>query len=211
MRVDSLDLERDDGGAPRGRGEGANTGQRRERREGTIEQRGLVGDDALGPEGREVLEGGAEAADARHIGRAGLELVGQLAVAHPRLGHRQYHVAAPLPGRHRLEQRLASVEHADARRAEGLVPREGVEVLVVVFVTAASVQDRDALPRLLREAKEKSSRLAAVLVAGAYVGKIVDQASSETGLRVDVVKRSDGAKGFVVLPKRWVVERSLGG
>jgi putative transposase len=82
--------------------------------------------------------------------------------------------------------------------------------LVVVFVTAASVQDRDALPRLLREAKEKSSRLEAVLVDGAYVGKVVDQASSETGLRVEVVKRSDGAKGFVVLPKRWVVERSLG-
>jgi putative transposase len=82
--------------------------------------------------------------------------------------------------------------------------------LVVVFVTAASVQDRDALPRLLREAKEKSSRLEAVLVDGAYVGKVVDKASAETGIRVDVVKRSDGAKGFVVLPKRWVVERSLG-
>lgn len=82
--------------------------------------------------------------------------------------------------------------------------------LVVVFVTAASVQDRDALPRLLREAKEKSSRLETVLVDGAYVGKAVDKASLETGLRVEVVKRSDGAKGFVVLPKRWVVERSLG-
>jgi putative transposase len=63
---------------------------------------------------------------------------------------------------------------------------------------------------LLREAKEKSSRLEATLVDGAYVGKVVDKASSDTGLRVEVVKRSDGAKGFVVLPKRWVVERSLG-
>ena len=82
--------------------------------------------------------------------------------------------------------------------------------LVVVFVTAASVQDRDALPRLLREAKTKSSRLEAVLVDGAYVGHVVDDAAKTTGIRVDVVKRSEGQKGFVVLPKRWIVERSFG-
>jgi putative transposase len=80
----------------------------------------------------------------------------------------------------------------------------------VVFVTAASVQDRDALPRLRREAKEKSSQLEAVLVDGVCVGKVVDNASSETGIRVEVVKRNGGAKGFVVVPKRWVVERSIG-
>ena len=44
--------------------------------------------------------------------------------------HRQDHVAAALPGRHRRQQRLAPVEHADAGRAVDLVAGEGIEVAV---------------------------------------------------------------------------------
>ena len=82
-------------------------------------------------------------------------------------------------------------------------------LLIVVFVTAASVQDRDAVPRLLNEAKAASSRLTNVLVDGAYTGDVVRNASSDTGVGVEMVKRSD-IKGFVVIPKRWIVERSFG-
>jgi len=82
-------------------------------------------------------------------------------------------------------------------------------LLVVVFVTAANVQDRDAVPRLLMEAKATSSRLANVLVDGAYTGDVVANASKETGIDVTMVKRPD-IKGFVVVPKRWIVERSFG-
>ena len=82
-------------------------------------------------------------------------------------------------------------------------------LLVVVVVTVASVQDRDAVPALLRAGKEMSDRLVNVLVDGAYSGDVVDRASSQTGVNVTMVKRPD-VKGFVVVPKRWIVERSFG-
>jgi putative transposase len=82
-------------------------------------------------------------------------------------------------------------------------------LLVVVCVTVASVQDRDAVPTLLRAAKEVSGRLVNVLVDGAYTGQVVADAAAQTGVSVTMVKRPD-IKGFVVVPKRWIVERSFG-
>lgn len=82
-------------------------------------------------------------------------------------------------------------------------------LLVAVVVTVASVQDRDAVPTLLRAGKEESARLVNVLVDSAYTGDVIRKASSETGVNVTIVKRPD-VKGFVVVPKRWIVERSFG-
>lgn len=83
-------------------------------------------------------------------------------------------------------------------------------LLLAVFVTAASTQDRDAFPDVLRIAHTQSSRLALALVDGAYTGDPVAAASRETGIPVEVVSRPEGTKGFHVLEKRWIVERSLG-
>lgn len=82
-------------------------------------------------------------------------------------------------------------------------------LLVVVLVTAANVQDRDAVPALLREAKSSSTRLVNTLVDGAYTGEVIARTSRETGIQVTMVKRPD-IKGFVVVPKRWIVERTFG-
>jgi len=82
-------------------------------------------------------------------------------------------------------------------------------LLVAVTVTAANVQDRDAVPDLLRAGKELSPRLENVLVDGAYNGAVVEEAQADTGVKVTMVKRPD-VKGFVVVPKRWVVERTFG-
>ena len=82
-------------------------------------------------------------------------------------------------------------------------------LLVALHVTAASVQDRDAVPTLLRAGKAEAGRLTNVLVDSAYNGKVIDEASSESGVAVTVVKRPD-IKGFVVVPKRWIVERCFG-
>ena len=82
-------------------------------------------------------------------------------------------------------------------------------LLVVVLVTAASVQDRDAVPYLLREAKAAASRLENVLVDGAYTGTVVADASERSHVVVTMVKRPD-IRGFVVVPKRWIVERTFG-
>jgi putative transposase len=46
-------------------------------------------------------------------------------------------------------------------------------------------------------------------VDGAYTGDVVEEASKHTGIDVTMVKRPD-IKGFVVVPKRWIVERSFG-
>lgn len=64
-------------------------------------------------------------------------------------------------------------------------------------------------PSVLREAKTTAPRLQKVLVDGAYTGEAVDRASNDTEVDVALVKRSD-VRGFVVLPKRWIVERSFG-
>ncbi|WP_327096070.1 transposase [Nocardia vinacea] len=44
---------------------------------------------------------------------------------------------------------------------------------------------------------------------GAYSGKLVDWARQQLALTLEIVKRSDDTTGFVVLPRRWVVERTL--
>jgi putative transposase len=82
-------------------------------------------------------------------------------------------------------------------------------LLVTVLVTVASVQDRDAMPALLNSGKAVAKRLANVLVDGAYTGDVVGEASAATGVNVTMVRRPD-IKGFVVVPKRWIVERSFG-
>ena len=82
-------------------------------------------------------------------------------------------------------------------------------LLVAMVVTVASVQDRDAVPTLLRAGKAVASRLENVLVDSAYTGQVIAASAKETGIAVTIVRRPD-IKGFVVVPKRWIVERSFG-
>jgi putative transposase len=82
-------------------------------------------------------------------------------------------------------------------------------LLVAVTITTANVQDRDATPALLRAGRAESERLQNVLVDSAYTGEVVRRASVETAVGVEIVRRPD-VKRFVVVPKRWIVERSFG-
>jgi transposase len=79
-------------------------------------------------------------------------------------------------------------------------------------VTPADVQDRAALPALLKAVARKSPWVQLAFVDGGYAGDETQRAAFEASrIRVSVVKRSDrSVKGFVVLPKRWIVERTLG-
>ena len=83
-------------------------------------------------------------------------------------------------------------------------------LLLVVMVTAASVQDRDGAFRLLSLLRERFSTIRLVWADGGYAGRLVTWAAKVIRLSVIIVKRSDDAKGFAVLPRRWVVERTLG-
>ena len=83
-------------------------------------------------------------------------------------------------------------------------------LLLVSWMSTADVQDRDATQAVLPMAAQQHPTLKKVWVDGAYTGKQVDKVAKESGIVLEVVKRSDQAKGFVLLPKRWIVERTFG-
>jgi transposase len=82
-------------------------------------------------------------------------------------------------------------------------------LLLCVLVTAACVQDRDAARPLLAQLATSFRRVGLVWADGGYAGKLVDWAHTSLQIVLQIVKRSDTATGFVVLPRRWVVERTL--
>jgi putative transposase len=90
-----------------------------------------------------------------------------------------------------------------------LVDTEGL--VLHAIVTAADVQDRDGGAWLLATLFGLYPFLLKLYADGGYQGpefrKSVKAVLSQ--VQVEIVKRSDQAKGFVVLPKRWVVERTL--
>jgi transposase len=79
-------------------------------------------------------------------------------------------------------------------------------------ITPANIQDRDALAPLLREVHRKSPWVKMSFVDSGYQGDEAQRAAFEASrISITVVKRTDTQiKGFIVLPKRWVVERTLG-
>src|SRR6185312_13294235 len=81
--------------------------------------------------------------------------------------------------------------------------------LLCVLVTAACVQDRDGARPLLDLLAAACRRVRLVWADGGYAGKLLDWARDGLKIVVQIVKRSDDTKGFVVLPRRWVVERTL--
>lgn len=87
---------------------------------------------------------------------------------------------------------------------------DSLGLLLVVVVTAASIQDRDAAFRLLGAVRERFSTISLVWADGGYAGRLVDWAKSLLALTVQIVKRTDDIAGFKVLPRRWVVERTFG-
>ncbi len=82
-------------------------------------------------------------------------------------------------------------------------------LLLVVLVTAASVQDRDGGLRVLDRAKMAMPSLALVFADGGYAGRLVAWARQIPRIVLDIVRKPEGQHGFAVLPRRWVVERTL--
>lgn len=84
-------------------------------------------------------------------------------------------------------------------------------LLIVAVVHSAAVQDYDGAALVFERAKAWSrvSRLKLIWADGMYDKACVHQAAASHGWNVQVVKRSDDAKGFEVLPRRWVVERTF--
>ncbi|TDT97337.1 transposase [Streptomyces sp. 846.5] len=83
-------------------------------------------------------------------------------------------------------------------------------LLLAVLVTAADVGDRTAAMPLLRDVRARFHRLTLLWADGGYTGVLVAWARDRLKLTLEIVKRTDDVKGFKVLPRRWVVERTLG-
>jgi putative transposase len=81
-----------------------------------------------------------------------------------------------------------------------------------VVVTAASVQDRDGATQLLTPLCTKFSRLRLIWADQAYAGDLMAwlwALRPWRKIRLAIVKRPEGIKGFLLLPKRWIVERTF--
>lgn len=83
-------------------------------------------------------------------------------------------------------------------------------LLLAVVVTAANIQDRDGAHRLLVALRARFSTVSHIWVDGGYAGRLVVWARKVLSLTLEVVKRTDKTAGFLVLPRRWVVERTFG-
>ena len=84
-----------------------------------------------------------------------------------------------------------------------------IGLLLTVLVTAASVQDRDAARPLLWNLRKAFPSVKLAWADGIYAGKLVTWATTALKLTVQIVKRPDDLHTFQVLPRRWVVERTL--
>jgi putative transposase len=82
--------------------------------------------------------------------------------------------------------------------------------LIFVLVHGANIQDRDGAPDLLKAIRFRCPWLRHVFADGGYAGdKLKDAMRGHGRWTIEIVKRSDAARGFVVLPRRWVVERTF--
>jgi transposase len=87
-------------------------------------------------------------------------------------------------------------------------------LVLVAAVTAASVQDRPGGRAVLAQLAAAFPSVGLVWADGGYANSIdaglVGWARQDLGLTLEIVRRSDDVKGFTVLPRRWVVERTFG-
>jgi putative transposase len=97
------------------------------------------------------------------------------------------------------------------RKRHILVDTLGLVLAVVVH--AANIPDCQGAKLVLARLKHKFSRLRLLWADSAYAGHLIQWVRGLRGrrkLRLEVVKRTDTIPGFVVQPKRWIVERTFG-
>ncbi len=82
-------------------------------------------------------------------------------------------------------------------------------LLMTVVVTPASVQDRDGAKLLFSRLGGACKKLRRIWVDGSYRGQLLDWVAGRYPFRLQSVLRPEEQKGFVVLPRRWVVERTF--
>ena len=82
--------------------------------------------------------------------------------------------------------------------------------LLTALVTPADQQERDQVSKLAKAVQEVTKEnVELAFVDQGYTGEAAAQAAQQHGLQLEVVSLAQAKKGFVLLPRRWVVERSF--
>ena len=105
------------------------------------------------------------------------------------------------------ERGYDSGKQVKGRKRHLLVDTLGL--LMAVLVTAASVSDPAGARLLFARLGGACKKLRLIWVDGTYRGQLVEWVSQHLRFILRVTLRPEGAKGFVLLPRRWVVERTL--
>ena len=82
-------------------------------------------------------------------------------------------------------------------------------LVITVAVHSADVQDRKGAKVLFSQIFDRFERLKLILGDGGYTGDLVEWLKQHFKLILVIVKRPFESKGFVLLPRRWVVERTF--
>lgn len=100
-----------------------------------------------------------------------------------------------------------------AKRKKGSKVHVAVDTLghlLALLVTPANEQDRAQVEELARQVQEVTGdNVQIAYVDAGYTGEAAAEAAEGEGIRLEVVKLPDAKRGFVLLPRRWVVERSF--
>jgi putative transposase len=116
-------------------------------------------------------------------------------------------------------QSVKTTEEAETRGYDGGKKVKGrkrhllvdtLGLLLLAWVTTADVQDGSAAHAILPLAALEYPTLEKTWVDTAYQGRRVEAVAKESGIDIEVVKRSEQDKGFVLQARRWVVERTFG-
>jgi len=85
-------------------------------------------------------------------------------------------------------------------------------LVLVCVVHSASVQDRDGARQVLSPLERAFGWIRKIWADGGYAGELVEwvrQLRRHRPVDLEIVRRSDQAQGFEVIPKRWIVERTF--
>jgi transposase len=101
-----------------------------------------------------------------------------------------------------------------AKRRKGSKVHLAVDTLghlLALCVTAADEQDRAQVSELAKRVQEETGETVEIAyVDQGYTGENAADAAGEHGIKLEVVKLPTAKRGFILLPRRWVVERSFG-
>jgi transposase len=106
--------------------------------------------------------------------------------------------------------RAALDEHKHVRGSKVHAVVDTMGTLLALAVTPANAAERRQVGLLAQRVEEVTGETVQVLYADAgYSGEDTAAAAWQKGIQLNVVKRPEGSQGFVLLPKRWVVEGSF--